>query len=360
MMSLHLLLAEATGGNGALDIINNSKGIAQEIDLAMSGTYIKTLTGPLYKDICNLGAGVMLLAGLYGLAATARAEMHKSAITPLLSTEKMIVIFALLLLMGSPVNRGKALGELSLFSHRQFHNIGNTFLKNTAQDIQYNVNQQAQTKIHLETIVPNEIEKCVAIDDIPKRNFCLQRLDDKLKGETEAYPQEGWAKQLYDTWHNEISESQVGTDESHEFDPLGDIGKASGSVIGGLGQGVAYLVIQGVLVSIGSAFIYGVTQVTLISYEILPVFFGLALFSEEYKSAKIALGGVAGLEGALILYKILNANIAQTVLNSPPNDPLLMPMVLAGLALGLSVALVAGGGLGILQIFASFGGRGMR
>jgi hypothetical protein len=356
---LHFFIAQSTGGNGAGEIIKNAQTIAREIDIAMSGTFIDTLKGPLYKEVCTLGAGVLLFAGLFGLAAVLRSEMHKQAFTPLIPVEKIIVIFILVLLLGAPVNRGKALGELSLFSHRQFQTIGNNLLGNISAGIESDVAQQAQTKLQWETLIPGEVEKCLTINDLPKRDFCLQRLDDRIRGETESYSQAGWAKQLYDRWHSEIN-GWLSENTKEPWDPLGDIGKGLSSAAGGIGQGVAYLVIQGVLVAIGSGFIYADTQVTLISYLVLPVFLGLALFSEEYTAAKVGLGGVAALEGASILYKILNANIALTVLNSPPNDPLLMPVVLAGLAIGLSLALIGGGGLGIFQIFASLGGRALR
>jgi hypothetical protein len=352
-MIVDILIAQT--GNGAENVADNALAIAKEIDLAMAGTWKDTLTGPLYRIICNYGASVMAFGFFFGVAAMLRSEMHKQSQTPSVPAEKMIIFFMLALLLGSPASRGKFVGELSMFSHRQFQNAGNGLLSQVRDGIQYDLTQQAQTKTYMEAVIPQQVDDCLGIEDVPKRDFCLQRLDDKIKGETSQYPQQAWAARLYERWHKEIN-AYVSSKYKDPWDPVGDLTKGGAAIVGGLGQGVSYLLIQSLLVSVGTAFLYGMSQIALISYQILPIFIGLSPFSDDFKSAKVAVGGIIGIEGAPILYKIFTANVSQTILNSSSTDPLTMPLLLAAVAVAMALALVAGGGVGLVQIFSSFGG----
>lgn len=352
-MILDILIAQT--GNGAANVTNNALAIAKEIDLAMAGTWKDTLTGPLYKIVCNYGAGIMGFGCLFGIAANLRSEMHKQTPTPSMTVETMIVFALIALMLGTPLNRGKLLGEFSMFSHRQFQNAGNALLSQVRDGIQNDLTQQAQTKTYMEAVIPQQIDDCLSIDDVPKRDFCLQRLDDKIKGETEQYPQQAWAKQLYDRWHEQIN-GFLSSKNKDPWDPIGDAVRTGGAVVGGLGQGVSYMLIQSLLVSVGTAFLYGMSQIALIAYQVLPLFVGLSPFTEGFTSAKVAIGGIIGIEAAPIMYKLLTANVSQTMLNSSSIDPLTMPLLLAGVAVGMALALVAGGGVGLVQIFASFRG----
>jgi hypothetical protein len=354
-----LLAASGPDGNGAANIANNSLAIARELDIALQTTWKTTLTGPLYTAICNIGAGILAFGAFYGLASVLRREMHKNSVTPFISAEKIVVAMVLVLLLGTPVSRGKGLSELSFFAHRQFQNVGNSLLSNISKDIQSDINQQAQTKTNLESIIPQKIQACWEIDDKEKRDFCLQRLDDSIKGETQQYAQQGWASQLYERWHKEINDG-LSAEKQDEWDPIGSLTNGAASIVGGIGQGVAYSIIQSVLITFGTAFLYVINQAALISFEVLPIFIGAAPFSEDFQSIKVSVGGICALEGAGILYKIIVAQVSLTVLNSPPNDPLLTPLMLAVVAIAMSLALVAGGGVGLISIFSSVSGRMMR
>jgi hypothetical protein len=352
-MIIDILIAQT--GNGAASVADNSLAIAKEIDLAMAGTWKDTLTGPLYRIVCNYGAGIMGFGCLFGIAATLRSEMHKQTPTPSITVETMIIFAVIALMLGTPVNRGKFLGEFSMFSHRQFQNAGNALLSQVREGIQYDLTQQAQTKTYMEAVIPQQIDDCLGIDDVQKRDFCLQRLDDKIRGETEQYPQQAWARQLYERWHQDINRA-LSNQNRDPWDPIGDMVRTGGAIVGGLGQGASYLIIQSLLVSVGTAFLYGMSQIALIAYQVLPLFIGLSPFSQDFTSAKVAIGGIIGIEGAPILYKVLTANVSQTILNSSSIDPLTMPLLLAAVAVAMALALVAGGGVGLVQIFASFRG----
>jgi hypothetical protein len=358
-MLFNLLFAASGDGNGAANIANNSLAIARELDIALQTTWKTTLTGPLYTAICNIGAGILAFGAFYGLASVLRREMHKNSVTPFISAEKIVVVMVLVLLLGTPVSRGKGLSELSFFAHRQFQNAGNSLLSNISKDIQSDINQQAQTKTNLESIIPQKIQACWEIDDKEKRDFCLQRLDDSIKGETQQYAQQGWASQLYERWHKDINDG-LSAEKQDEWDPVGSLTNGAASIVGGIGQGVAYSIIQSVLITFGTAFLYVINQAALISFEVLPIFIGAAPFSEDFQSIKVSVGGICALEGAGILYKIIVAQVSLTVLNSPPNDPLLTPLMLAVVAIAMSLALVAGGGVGLISIFSSVSGRIMR
>jgi hypothetical protein len=262
------------------------------------------------------------------------------------TTEKVVIVIMILILIGAPVNRGKLLGTVVLAAHDVMVGITDELVSKLSANVDGDVIDQAQTKSALETQIPQEIEECLSIDDIPKRDFCLLRTDDKLKAFLSDYPNQGWALQTYELYHKFINNS-LSENSKDPFDPLGDIGKSFNSVVGGVGQGLAFQVIRSVLISFGSGYLILLEHGMLLTGLVCPLFLGVSLSSQEFDAIKAWALCYFGLGAALTMYKIVLGLVSLTILNSPPNDPLVMPLVLTIGSIFLSMILIGGGGVAI-------------
>jgi hypothetical protein len=258
----------------------------------------------------------------------------------------VMIVMMIVILLGTPVERGKLLGDLGLKSHDTMVGITDELVSNLSSTIQGNVIDQAQKKAALEAEIPQQIEECWGIDDVEKRDFCLLRVDDALKAGLSNYPNEGWALQTYERYH-EVINSSLSAQSQDDWDPLGDVIGGINSATGAIGQGIAFQIIRSVLISFGSAYLVLLEHGMLLTFLVVPLFLGVALMSQGFDPVIAWAMCYFGLGAALAMYKIVLGLVSITILNSPPNDPLIMPLVLSIGSIFLSLILIGGGGVAI-------------
>ena len=339
--------ASADSADAARDILDQSVSVGKEIQIAIKDSWTLILTGPLFVDICTLGAIVMaLLVGAWAILWLNGNFNPNDSKAVALSAEQLFCAIFLAILLGTPVERGKLLGTFALASHEVFNGVTDQLVANLQSNIQGDIIAQASIKNSLESAVPQDIQACAAIDDVKKRDFCLQRTDDRYKSILSTYPNQGWAAQLYERIHSTIN-AALSKDSQNAWDPLGDIASGASSYVGALGQGAATLVIRGALLSFGTAFIVALEHSLLLTAMVCPIFIGWAFSSLAFEPFLAWILGYIGVGSALGMYKIILGVVSLTILKSPPNDPLLYPMVIAVFGVPLTLILVGGGGLAI-------------
>ncbi len=252
-MFYHPIFAQS--GKAAQEIIEQNTKVGREIQIAMKQTWLDVLQSPLFISVCNIGA---ILAGLclllfFFVWLKSVANPNDPAVMSV-TTEKIVIVIMIFILIGPPVNRGKLLGTVVLAAHDVMVGITDELVSNLSANIDGDIIDQAQIKSALETQIPQEIEECLTIDDIPKRDFCLLRTDDKLKALLSDYSSQGWALQTYERFHADIN-NLLSSDSKDAWDPLGDYQGAVKSLWGGIGQGLAFQVIRSVLISFGSGYL---------------------------------------------------------------------------------------------------------
>lgn len=337
----------AQSGKAAQEIIEQNTKVGREIQIAMKQTWLDVLQGPLFISVCNIGA---LLAGLclvwfFFVWLKSVANPNDPAVMSV-TTEKVVIVIMIFILIGAPFNRGKLLGTVVLAAHDVMVGITDELVSKLSAKVNGDVLDQANRKTELETQIPQQIEECLTIDDIPKRDFCLLRARDKLKAELDEFSNIGWAQKTYETYQKIINNS-LSENSKDPFDPLGDIGKSFNSSVGGIGQGLAFQVIRSVLISFGSGYLILLEHGMLLTGLVCPLFLGISLSSQEFDAIKAWALCYFGLGAALTMYKIILGLVSLTILNSPPNDPLVMPLVLTLGSIFLSLILIGGGGVAI-------------
>jgi hypothetical protein len=337
----------ADSGNAAQDIIEQNTKVGQEIQIAMRQTWLDVLQGPLFVSVCNIGA---ILAGLclvffFFVWLKSVANPNDPAVMSV-STEKIVIVLIIFLLIGAPVNRGKLLGTVVLAAHDVMVGITDQLVGQLSANIKGDIFAQANKKNTLETDIPQQIDECLAIDDVAKRDFCLLRTDDILKAELSNYANQGWAQQTYERFHKSINDF-LSENSNDQWDPLGDIGKGVNAATGALGQGIVFQIIRSILISFGSGYLILLEHGMLLTGLVCPLFLGVSLSSQEFDAIKAWAMCYFGLGAALTMYKIILGLVSLTILNSPPNDPLVMPLVLTLGSIFLSMILIGGGGVAI-------------
>lgn len=341
--------------NAAKDIIEQNQTVGREIQIATQQVWPDVLQGPLFLSICNVSAILFGLSFLVLLFRWVRGRLHDKVETAANTVEKLMAVALIVLLFGTPVNRGKLLGTIALQSHAVMDGVSNLVTSNLSSTVKGDVISQATAKASIEAEFPQAVESCLGIDDVKKRDFCLLRIDDKVKGELQAFRGNGWSEELYNRYHNYI-QARVSNDSKDDFDPLNAVGSAVQSAVGALGGGIAYLVIRGVLISFGSAYLMILQYAGILTALVSPFFIGAAMYASAYQPVLMVTVCFFGIGFANMLYKIVLGLVSLTVLKSPPSDPLIFPMIISIGSIPLSLSLTRAGGIAILSGVASYVG----
>jgi hypothetical protein len=339
--------------NAAKDIIEQNQSVGREIQIATQQVWPDVLQGPLFLSICNVAAILFALSFLVLLFRWVRGRLHDKVETAANTIETLMAVALIVLLFGTPVNRGRLLGTIALQSHAVIDGGSNFVVKNLSSTVQGDVIAQASAKASIEAEFPQSIESCLGIDDVKKRDFCLLRVDDKVKGDLQAFRGNGWSEELYNRYHNYI-QTRISKDSKDDFDPLNTVGSVVQSAVGAIGGGVAYLVIRGVLISFGSAFLMILQYAGILTALVSPFFIAAAFYASAYQPILMWAVCFFGLGFVNLLYKIVLGLVSLTVLKSPPSDPLIFPMIISIGSIPLSIWLTRAGGIAILGGVASY------
>jgi hypothetical protein len=339
--------AMGDSANAAKDVLEQNVKVGQEIQIAMKQTWIDVLQGPLFISVCNIGAmlaGICLLIFFFIWFKGIASPDDKAVLA--ITVEKMLIVTMIFILIGAPTNRGKLLGTVVLQGHDVMVGMTDQLVGSLSSTIQGDIVQQAQKKSQLETEIPQKIEECFVINDQAKRDFCLQRVDDLMKGGLSDFSNQGWAQQTYERYHKVINEA-LSNDSQDKWDPIGDLGKTVNSATGAIGQGLVFQIIRSILISFGSGYLIALEHGMLLTGLVCPMFLGVALSSIGFDAIIAWFMCYGGMGAALTTYKIILGLVSLTILNSPPNDPLIMPLVLTFGSIFLSLILIGGGGVAI-------------
>ena len=339
--------------NAAKDIIQQNAAVGREIQIATQQTWVQVLQGALFVAICNVAAIIFGLSFLVLMFIWLRKALHPKSDLSAVTIEKIVAVALIALVIGTPVNRGKLLGTLVLQSHYVQDGIANSIVSNLSGDVQGDIRSQASAKGEIESSFPQEVERCLGVDDLKKRDYCLLRADDKVKGQLQPYRNTGWAQSLYERYHKVINDA-VSSDSQDKWDPLGDAGNAVSTALGNVGGVISYLVIRGFLLALGSAYLLLLQYAGMLTGLVSPFFISASMVSDQYQPAIMWAICYFGIGFAGILYKIVLGLVSLTILNSPPSDPLVMPMLLSIGALFLSIVLTRAGGIAILSGIGNF------
>ncbi len=339
--------------NAAKDIIQQNEALGREIQLATQQTWVQVLQGPLFVAICNVAAIFFGLSFLVLMFIWMRKALHPKGDLASVTIEKIVAVALIAIVIGTPVNRGKLLGAVVLQSHYVQDGIANSVVSNLSSDVQGDVIAQGNAKQEIESTFPQEVEKCLGVDDLKKRDYCLLREDDKVKGQLIDYQNTGWAQSLYERFHKVINDA-VSSDSQDKWDPLGDAGKAISNTLGNVGGGISYLVIRGFLLALGSAYLLLLQYAGMLTGLVSPFFISAGLVTDRYEPIVMWAIAYFGIGFAGMLYKVVLGLVSLTILNSPPSDPLVMPMLLSIGAIFLSIVLTRAGGIAIISGVGSF------
>ncbi len=341
--------------NAAKDIIEQNQAVGREIQIATQQVWSDVLQGPLFLSICNVSVILFAISFLVLLFRWVRGRLHDKVETAANTVEKLMAVALIALLFGTPVNRGRLLGTIGLQSHAVTDGASNLVVKNISSTVKGDVIAQATAKASIEAEFPQSVESCLGIDDVKKRDFCLLRIDDKVKGDLQVYRGNGWSEELYNRYHNYI-QTRISNDSKDDFDPLNTVGSVVQSAVGAIGGGVAYLVIRGVLISVGSAYLMILQYAGILTVLVSPFFIGAAFYANAYQPVLMVSICFFGIGFANMLYKIVLGLVSLTVLKSPPSDPLVFPMIISIGAIPLSIWLTRAGGIAILSGVGSYVG----
>lgn len=339
--------------DAAKSIIEQSNAVGREVQLATDTTWEQILSGPLFLACCNLGAIIfglsILVAGVLWVASTVDPQRE----LPTITLEVLFISILIAILLGTPANRGKLLGEVTLQVHKVKDGAANLVVSSLSAEVGKDVIGQAQAKSAIESSFPVELETCLAIDDVKKRDFCLLRADDQIKSGLIRYQNTGWAQTLYERYHNVIQQSLT-RESKDKFDPLATAGKVVGGALGAITGGASVLFMRGFLISIGTAYLWLLGLADILTGLVLVFFIAAALFSKTYNPAVVGIMAFLGVGFANLFYKLTLGIASLAVLNSPPTDPLIFPLIITLGGIPLSIWLVRAGGLSIVGGVGSF------
>ncbi|TVP62429.1 MAG: hypothetical protein EA343_10980 [Nodularia sp. (in: Bacteria)] len=248
------------------------------------------------------------------------------------------MVYPLLVIMMLAVNNGALLANSSLALRNVSNNINDNVLnitrngvtlkeaiRNTSMDQAFIMAAKAQ-------MAECEKQPLEGIDqdgnEINPRQICINETTEKIKKESDDFRAKNNLPETTTNWN------------------IFDLG---GQAINATVQGLSYIIFSG----LAAAFQYVVQVSFLLSSYIGPIFLVLSLLPLGAKPILAWLAGWLALGLVLVSYSIIVGIAASSIVNTPSNNPLFLPLVEAILSPILAVAIGSGGGMAVFTGFSN-------
>lgn len=335
--------------NAPEDFINASNNLSSLIRGSFESAWPLWLGSGLYKQIGTLGLSVAIpFAGIWAYKWLFQEGSYISHS----GRRDLALLLLVLVLIGSPTQRGSLLGQLTHGVHRVSYSINDTILQGVNQivgssDVVTEVGAQNAAR----TVVELAIERCGAIEDKKSREGCYDSAEGQMKAIIDSwvggpFSTPAWTTQLYNELFQRLQVARAQTSTRSSFF-LGNAGKELSGITAKLASSIA----MGFLMATGTAFLLVLEIVSLgtaligpfaVGASLIPVggrpFVGWATGFLALAIARLTYGLVITIM-AFLFYTGIGGLLSTAVI----------PIVVGFLGPLIAVAAATGGGLAIFN-----------
>jgi hypothetical protein len=332
----------------ASDILLNNADVSKAVFDSFSQTWKTTIEGPLYAEVAAIGAAIgVICIGLWTahwLRATLDSEIPGRAFT------ELVVPVLIVILLGSPANRGTFFGQITLGLHTGMNGVSSQILVKLNQNLANNVISQAGAKNDAQAIAADALKQCAYEKDQETRDTCFNNASKTIHDLLFPHRGEEWARVLVQELDAQIAAAQGDGYANSDFFVR---------LFGGLGSAinpVTTTAAMGLLMLIGAGFQWFLEITALLTAIIGPLCLGASLLPIPGKPIILWLTSFLGLGLAKLSYNIVVALAAITVLNAGPNSsPMIFPLIAGIFGPILALGMASGGGLALFASFSRVG-----
>ncbi|NJR56197.1 MAG: hypothetical protein HC768_17495 [Acaryochloris sp. CRU_2_0] len=304
------------------EIIDNANRLSQRVEVAVKVLW-DVLKTPLFVEIANLGAIIAFLFAAFWFFRLVRHWLDPEMNQAPESVKMLLIAVLLLVLLGTPTNRGKLLGNVIVSADK----LGNALTEMVLQKLQTEPNNplnELQVQRAVRTRMQEDFQRCSELPSGEERDKCALEGQQRVSSSVRPYLRgEGsWAQQL-------------GKEANYLFYKISDDYVAySDKVITGtveqeiklfIGDSIRNL-IASVLFLIAAAFMILLRVAKPIVALVMPLYVGLTFVPSSKPPIIFGMGLFMDLFLIELIFKIFLVLIARVMLLLPGEDPLLLPI----------------------------------
>lgn len=325
------------------DIIDNANELTNRVEAAVQVLW-DVLNTPLFIEIANLGAIIAFLFAAFWFFRLVRHWLDPEMNQAPDSMRLFLIAILLLILLGTPTNRGKLLGNVVVNADR----LGNALTQMVLDKLETGPNSslnELQVQRAVQARMQEDFQRCSELPSGEEREQCIIEGQQRVTSATAPFGNVEWAQKLRKdsiALFGEITDDYVAYSDKV-------IGQTVEKEIKLFIADTARKLIASILFLITAAFMILLRVAKPIVALIMPLYVGLTFVPSDNPPIVFGMGLFMDLFLIELVFKIFLVLIARVMLLLPGEDPLLLPLFLVIVMIPAVVYLARrppGGGLG--------------
>lgn len=342
---MYYLIAQSNNETSGAQIIENTFTQSDVARDALKTLWSTALQGPLFWGVSQAGA---LIAGLFvvlWVASWVKKNVHSEyPVGPESIGPLMLALFLVALLVSARPDQSNVLGRTWIGINEFGNYIADVAVRGLGSTAVDDSLVAAQRKQAVQLRADSDFKRCSKLPAAVERDACFLESAKRVENSLKPYLDRDWAKDLNVAWQKKFI---YATTLPTLYLPIPQTGKADVD-LGVIVNSAVSKAIVGLLWLLVVAFLMALGYFKIITAVISPIFIGLSFVNidRDLPVLKVVRGFVT-LVLVEIAFKILIGFVSQIIVSSPPQDPLIVPLVLTIFGIPFAFALAHGGGSGL-------------
>ena len=339
------LIAQSNNQTAGAQIIENTFEQSDVARNALASLWGTALQGPLFWGVSQAGALVAaLFIGLWVVVWIKKNVHSDYPVGPENMGSLLLALFLVALLFSARPDQNNILGR-SWIGLNEFGNfISDVAIRGLSTTAIDDSLVAAQRKQSVQVRADSDFKRCSKLPGGTTRDQCLIESADRVKNSLGPYLDRDWAKELNVAWQKKFV---YATSVPGNYLPIPVTGKADLDLGVIVNSAVSKSIVAALWLLV-VAFLMALGYFKVITAVISPLFIGLSFVSidRDLPVLKVVRGFVT-LILVEITFKILIGFVSEIIVNSPPQDPLIVPLLLTFFGIPFAFVLARGGGSGL-------------
>lgn len=339
------LIAQSNNAKAGAQIVENTFEQADVARKALATLWGTALQGPLFWGVSQAGALIAALFIAFWVVVWVKKNVHSEyPVGPENMGALLLALFLVALLFSARPDQNNLLGR-SWIGLNEFGNyISDVAIRGLSTIPVDDSMIAAQRKQSVQIRADSDFKRCSKLPGSVERDQCLLESADRVKNSLGPYLDRDWAKDLNIAWQRKFI---YATTIPGNYLPIPATGKADFDLGVVVNSAVSKSIVAALWLLV-VAFLMALGYFKLITAVVSPIFIGLSFVSLERDLPVLkVVRGFVTLILVEITFKVLIGFVSQIIVNSPPQDPLIMPLLLTIFGIPFAFVLARGGGSGL-------------
>lgn len=347
---MNTLLAQLTSEQLTSNkVIDDAFAASQYTRDSIDALWPKVLTGELFWGISQSGALIAALFVTWWVVLWVKKNVTSEyAVGPDSYGPLLVAVFLFFLLFSTRPAQSNILGK-SWIGASEFGNyVAEVSVRGLSKTRPDNELLIAQKKQAVNNRASGDLERCLKLPVGDTRDDCLNESAERVSKELRPYFDQTWASRLNEFWQNTF-------EDSTQFPPFTrPIGINNEQAKLGLGvflrSGVSKAIVS-FLWLVTAGFLQALEYFKIMTALVSPIFIGLSFLSLDSNLPILKiLKGFLTLVLIGIVFRVLLGLVYVLIVEAPPQDPLIVPLLLSFFGIPFAIVLASSGGSGFFGV----------